>query len=290
MLTLDEIILPEDLRKKKISVIQELFRSQKVLVAFSGGVDSSLVLFFAKTFAQKAKGLLFVSPMTPSQERSNASNVAKEIQVPMEEFTINPLHNEAIRANTTRRCYYCKQAILTTLEQFAKEHDWDLCADGTNFSDQRLPRPGLQALQESAVYSPLALALLTKEEIIQISTLLELPSAKFPSQACLASRIPFDLALTEPLLIMADKSERFLRTLLGNEEDPLRVRIQPLHPSKAYLARIEAGQWFMELTADQEIRNQIDHKLKDFGFTFVTYDLAGFQSGSFHQVIDLDQI
>ena len=68
------------------------------------------------------------------------------------------------------------------------------------------------------------------------------------------------------------------------------MRIQQLHPSKAYLARIEAGQWFMELIADQEIRKQIDRKLKNFGFTFVSYDLAGFQSGSFHQVIDLDQI
>ncbi len=289
MLTLDEITLPEDLRKK-ITVIQELFRSQKVLVAFSGGVDSSLVLFFAKTFAKKTEGLLFVSPMTPSQERSNASNVAKEIQVPMQELTINPLHNENIRANTTRRCYYCKQAILTTLEQFAKEHGWDLCADGTNFSDQRLPRPGLQALQESVVYSPLALAQLTKEEIIQISTLLKLPSARFPSQACLASRIPFDLALTEPLLMMADKAERFLRTLLENDNDPLRVRIQQLHPSKVYLARIEAGQWLFEAVTDQKIRTQIDRKLKDLGFTFVTYDLAGFQSGSFHQVIDLDLI
>ena len=289
MLTMKEITLPEDLRKK-ITLIQELFKNQNVLVAFSGGVDSSLVLFLAKTFARKAEGLLFVSPMTPSQERNNASNVAKEIQVPMQEVTINPLHNEAIKANTTRRCYYCKQAILTTLEQFAKEHEWDLCADGTNFSDQRLPRPGLQALQESAVYSPLALAQLTKEEIIQISTLLKLPSAQFPSQACLASRIPFDLALTEPLLRMADKSERFLRTLLANENDPLRVRIQQLHPSKAYLARIEAGQWFMELIADQKIRKQIDRKLKELGFTFITYDLAGFQSGSFHQVIDLGQI
>jgi uncharacterized protein len=287
MLSLDEITLPEDLQKK-IAVIQELFRNQNVLVAFSGGVDSSLVLFFAKIFAQKTEGLLFVSPMTPSQERTNASNVAKEIHVPMQEVVINPLHNEDIRANTTRRCYYCKQAILTTLEQFAKEHDWDLCVDGTNFSDQRLPRPGLQALQESKVYSPLALAQLTKEEIIQISTLLELPSAKFPSQACLASRVPFDLALTEPLLKMADKAERFLRILLANEDDPLRVRIQQLHPSKAYLARIEAGQWFMELIANQKIRKQIDRKLKEFGFTFVTYDLAGFQSGSFHQVIDLD--
>jgi len=278
--------IPEFL-KEKIQFIKNMFKGKKILVAFSGGIDSTLVLYFAKEFAKETKGVLIHSPLIPTQEINQAKQYSTFLKVPLMIQEVNTLLIPEIHENLPNRCYHCKKRILELMNEIANEEGYDLIIDGTNYSDLNLHRPGLLALKESNVKSPLAESKFTKPDIISLTQILALPSMNISSQACLASRIPFNMEITEELLTMIDNAEKFIRKIIKNSTIPLRVRVHKIFPSNHLLARIESNANLIELINNEGIREEIDSGLKNLGFTFVTIDISGFSSGSMDKLVKL---
>ena len=277
--------IPEFL-KEKIQTIKNLFEGKKILVAFSGGIDSTLVLYFAKEFGNEAKGVLIHSPLIPTQEIKQAKQFSTFLKVPLMIQELNSLLIPEIQKNLPNRCYHCKKRILEIMNEIADEEGYDLIVDGTNYSDLKLHRPGLLALQESNVKSPLAESKFTKPDIISLTQILALPSLNISSQACLASRIPFNMEITEDLLTKIDNAEKFIRKIIKSSTIPLRVRVHKIFPSNHLLARIESDANLIELINNEGIREEIGSGLKKLGFTFVTIDISGFSSGSMDKLVN----
>jgi len=238
--------IPEFL-KEKIRYIKNFFKGKKVLVAYSGGIDSTLIMFLAKEYGKEVKGVLIHSPLTPTQEINQAKHFSVLLKVPLIIHELNSLLISEIHENLPNRCYYCKKGILEIMNNIANEQGYDLIIDGTNYSDLNLNRPGLLALKESNVKSPLAEGKFTKSDIISLTQILSLPSENISSQACLASRIPFNMEITEELLIKIDKAEIYLRKQIKDSSIPIRVRVHKLLPSNHLLARIESNARLIEL-------------------------------------------
>jgi uncharacterized protein len=306
MKNLSEIILNPAIASK-LQIIASLFKDKSIIIAYSGGIDSTLVCYLAKIYGYKMIAIHGSSALTPHQELIQAQKFAEKIAFPIEIISINPLSSLDIMQNSLNRCYFCKKLILARLEEYRKENQFDLVVDGTNYSDLSLTRAGLKALQESQVKSPLAIAQITKEEIIELTRMLELPSTDIPSQACLASRIPFGIQLNANLLKKIDVAEEILRTYL-KPTTTLRVRVHPLnyqfhnqpqpqlqtqHNSQIqpqngdkFLVWIESDNSFIDLIQNTEIRKNILEKLKKLGFVYITLDLDGFSSGSMHKLLN----
>ncbi len=276
--------IPEFL-KEKILFIKNFFKGRKVLVAYSGGIDSTLIMFLAKEYGKEVKGVLIHSPLTPTQEINQAQQFSDLLKIPFVIQGLNSLLTSEIRENLPDRCYHCKKGILKIMNEIAKEEGYDLIIDGTNYSDLKLTRPGLLALKESNVKSPLAEGKFTKSDIISLTQILSLPSKDISSQACLASRIPFNMEITKDLLTKIDEAEMFLRKKIKDYSIPIRVRVHKLLPSNYLLARIESDASLIELIKNKGIREEIDSSLKKIGFTFVTIDISGFSSGSMDKLI-----
>lgn len=270
----------------KLGAIKSILEGKKVIVAFSGGRDSALLCYLSSLYAEKTLAIFMHSELSPSIEITQAESFCDFYGIPFRIIPLSILRIHMIQQNTSNRCYFCKQLILQNLEELAEDESYDLVVDGTNYSDLKLPRPGLQALKESRVSSPLALCQITKKDIIELSRSLSLISQNYTSQACLASRIPFEIPISEDLLDQIDQSENFLRSFLPNKHLPLRVRIQKLEPTEQLLARIEAGSDFFALMTHVDVRSKITAKLRELGFTYVTLDLEGFQSGSMHRMLN----
>ncbi len=270
---------------EKLDMVKSLLKGKKVIVALSGGRDSALLSYLSLHYAEKTKAVFIQSELSPSIEATQAEIFCAEYSIPFEIISLSTLNIQMIKQNTELRCYYCKQLILQNLEEIAEDAGFNLVVDGTNYSDLKLIRAGLQALRESRVASPFALAKIAKKDIIEISRRLGLISQNYTSQACLASRIPFGIPISEEILESIDQSENFLRSFLPEIHTPIRVRVQQILPTKQYLARIEAGPEFFVLLGQSEIRVKISHFLKDLGFIYVTIDLEGFQSGSMHRML-----
>lgn len=271
---------------QKIMDVKQILTQKKVIIAFSGGRDSALLSYLSSKYAKKTLSVFLQSELSPSIEASQAENFCKFYKIPFKKIPVKLLNIQMVQENSTQRCYYCKQLSLSNLEEMAEEKGYDLVVDGTNYSDLNQFRPGLQALKESKVESPLALASITKKDIIEISRLLNLISQNYTSQACLASRIPFGIPITSDLLQKIDKSETFIRSLLPDKHSPMRVRIQKLLPTEQLLARIEVDSEVYKALSDAEIRAKIVKELRDYGFTYITVDLEGFQSGSMHRMLE----
>jgi uncharacterized protein len=281
---LSRIEIPEFL-KEKIRYIKNMFKEKKILVAFSGGIDSTLVLYFAKEFGKETKGVLIHSPLIPTQEINQAREFSAFLKIPLMIQEVNSLIIPEIRNNLPNRCYHCKKRILEIMNEIADEEGYDLIIDGTNYSDLSLHRPGLLALKESNVKSPLAESKFTKPDIISLTQILALPSVNISSQACLASRIPFNMEITKDLLTKIDSAEKFIRNIIKSSTIPLRVRVHKIFPSNHLLARIESNAKLIELINNEGIREEIDSGLKNIGFTFVTIDISGFSSGSMDKLV-----
>jgi len=275
ILSRDEI--PEFL-KEKIRFIENMFKGKKILVAFSGGIDSTLVLYFAKEFGKETKGVLIHSPLIPTQEINQAKQFSAFLKVPLIIQEVNSLLIPEIQKNLPNRCYHCKKRILEIMNEIANEEGYDLIIDGTNYSDLNLHRPGLLALKESNVKSPLAESKFTKPDIISLTQILALPSVNISSQACLASRIPFNMSripfnmeITKDLLTKIDNAEKILRKIIKSTTIPLRVRVHKIFPSNHLLARIESNSNLIELINNEGIREEIDSSLKSLDFPAVLW-------------------
>lgn len=184
-----------------------------VAIAFSGGVDSAYLLYAARQFAQKVAAYYVKTPFQPDFEQEDALRLARQLDVPMVILKIDVLKDPAIRENPKNRCYYCKKTIFSTILQQAKKDGFPILLDGTNASDDASDRPGMQALTELGVRSPLRECNLTKEQIRELSKEAGLFTFNKPAYACLATRIPTSTPITQDLLTATEQAESFLREL-----------------------------------------------------------------------------
>lgn len=246
-----------------------------VAVAFSGGVDSSLLLKVAHDcLGDRAAGITAVSPSVPAHELATAQEVARHIGARHFLIESNELADENYLANGPDRCYFCKHHTYEELIPFAQAHGYAQVVDGNNADDLGDHRPGQRAARERGVRSPLQETGFTKAEIRALAKQLGLPNWDMPSAACLSSRVPYGTRISVPILSQIERAELVLRRL-GLRQ--VRVR----HHDQ--VARIEVlPDDFPTILAHRE---EVVAEFKALGYTFVTLDLAGFRSGSMNEVL-----
>lgn len=246
-----------------------------VAIAFSGGVDSTFLVKVAHDMlGNKVLAVTATSETYPESELKEAISLAKIIGVVHQVIKTQELKKKNFSKNSPIRCYFCKGELFSELKKIAKNKKIRYVLDASNFDDLKDYRPGRKAAQELGVKSPLAEVGLTKEEIRLFSKKLGLPTWSKPSQACLASRIPYGVKITEKELEKVAKAEIFLKELGVNI---LRVR------NHKEIARIETAPEYLPLIVKHS--QEINEKLKNLGFTFITLDLGGYRTGSLNEVL-----
>jgi uncharacterized protein len=265
--------------KEKYERLKEIFQSMgKVLVAFSGGVDSTLLLRVAQD-AVGNKNVLAVtalSPLYPERELSGVKKLIQALGARHRLIESNELEIPGFSKNPPNRCYYCKSKLFEELLSLAKEEGIAFVVEGSTLDDDQDHRPGRIAIQELGIRSPLKETGLTKAEVRELSKGLGLPTWDKPSFACLASRFPYGEEITEEGLRMVDEAEAFL---FGLGFKQVRVR------HYGNLARIEILKEEMVRLMDGSLREKVVGHLKEIGYRYITLDLQGFRSGSMNEVL-----
>lgn len=248
----------------------------RVLVAYSGGVDSTFLLKAATdALGDDALGAFVSSPLMTEEEREEALAIASAFNARVIVLTQDEGLDPQVLENTPDRCFFCKANICETLKTYAAAHDYDAVVDGANVNDLGDYRPGARAAAACGMQSPLQIAGITKQEIRTLAKALDLPNWDRPSAACLASRIPYGTPITEAALARIAQAESLLRDLGFGQ---LRVR------HHKGIARIEVPP--ADFTGVLTERDRIVNAFKDLGYAYVTLDLSGFRSGSMNEVID----
>ncbi|MCB0113484.1 MAG: ATP-dependent sacrificial sulfur transferase LarE [Caldilineaceae bacterium] len=241
-----------------------------VLVAYSGGVDSALVMAVAyRELGDRALACIGVSPSYPTREMRDAVKLAEELGVPYRLVDTEEYLDENYAANPNNRCYFCKSELHNRLKSILVAEEWGMVVDGTNAADLGDVRPGITAARERGVRSPLVEAGITKDEVRQIARHLGLPVWDKPAMACLSSRVPHGTPITPELLRQIEAAEDVLVDLGFRQ---FRVR------HHGDIARIEVPA--EDLPQAIQHHEEIAVGVKAAGYRFVTLDLAGFRSGS----------
>jgi len=249
-----------------------------VLVAFSGGVDSTLVAYAAhRVLGDRALAVTADSVTLPPGELEEAVKTANLIGIRHKIVKVNELNEPEFANNPPDRCYYCKRSLLRTLSKIAETEGLELLVDGSNADDYRDFRPGLKALREFKVRSPLAELGFTKNDVRFVSRSIGLPTADKPSMACLASRIPYGMKITYDKLRRVSEAEDYIKKLTGVKQ--IRVRDHDT------IARIEVGRDERKMFFNEELMDSIWAKLRSLGYVYVALDLYGYKSGSLNEPI-----
>lgn len=268
------------LDEKLDNLTQMLKEMGTVIVAFSGGVDSSFLAAAAqRALGDKAVAVTAYSETLPESERQEAITIAQQIGIRHVLLHISELVSEDFVANTPDRCYYCKKERFDALRQWADEQAIAWVLEGSNADDQSDYRPGMRAVDELAgVRSPLLEAGLTKDEIRTLSREWGVPTWNKPSAACLSSRVAYGLPITAERLKQIELAEAYVKQFCSGQ---IRVR----HHDN--LARIEVSPADIPVLADPEKATLINEELRKLGFTYVTLDLSGYRTGSMNAVLNL---
>jgi uncharacterized protein len=259
---------------EKLSELKRIFRElESVVVAYSGGVDSTLALRVAhEILGEGAMAVTAVSASLPQCERAEAKQIAEQIGARHLLIESHETEDDRYLANAPNRCYFCKTEVYDLLLDLARKEGFRYVVDGTNADDPYDHRPGRQAAREHGVRSPLQEAGLTKADIRRLARGYGLPNWDKPAAACLSSRIPYGNLISLEALSQVEQAELALRKMGFRQ---LRVR----HHDQ--VARIEVEEEDFQRVLAQ--REEILATLKGLGFTYVTLDLAGFRSGSMNE-------
>jgi len=251
-----------------------------VAVAFSGGVDSTLLAKVAHdTLGASMLAVTMSLHSVPAGDLVTARAWCAKEGIEHVVVNVNELEIPGFAQNPPNRCYVCKKSVFLELKRVAQDRGMAYVADGSNLDDMGDYRPGMQALQELQVVSPLKDCGFTKADVRALSRELGLPTWNMPSAACLSSRIPYGETITEQKLRRVEKAESFL-TELGFVS--VRVRV---HGEQGTLARLELQQDDLERAVQVDTRNRIVAHLRELGFVYVSLDLAGFRSGAMNEVL-----
>ncbi|MHC5059886.1 MAG: ATP-dependent sacrificial sulfur transferase LarE [Planctomycetota bacterium] len=268
---------------EKYNLLSELLGGfGRVLVAYSGGVDSTFLLKAAVDTlgADNVLGCIGLSPSLAQSQRAQAAESAKAIGAAIREVRLDELADEAYSANKADRCFHCKSHLYGLLKKIAEEEGIGAVLCGSNFDDKDDFRPGNRAAKVFGVHSTLADAELGKDEIRELSRQLGLATADMPASPCLASRISYGLEVNEQRLKQVEEAEDFVR---GLGFDEFRVR------HHGDLARIEVPAGEIEKLTSLQRRTKIIENLKGLGFKYVTCDLQGFRSGALNEALTEDE-
>ena len=251
----------------------------KVLVAFSGGVDSSFLLKVAvDVLGENVLAVIASSETYPEKERDEAVKLAKRLNVRYEVIQTKELENPDFAHNPPERCYFCKMELFSKLKDIAESEGIPHVLDGSNFEDTSDFRPGAKAAEELDIRSPLKEVGLVKQEIRQLSKYVDLPTWNKPSLACLSSRFPYFTEIEPESLKQVAQAEEFLKGLGFNQ---VRVR------HHGQIARVEIEPQEFSKIVEKATKEKIINAFKKFGFIYITLDLAGFRSGSMNEPLDL---
>jgi pyridinium-3,5-biscarboxylic acid mononucleotide sulfurtransferase len=266
----------QDVAHQKLAKLEDLLREMgEAIVAFSGGVDSSFLLWAAhRVLGDRVLAVTGRSESVASGQIEEASQLAKDLGVRHIILDTEELQNPLYVQNPTNRCYHCKTELFTKLEAFAAHEHMGWIVEGSNLDDLRDYRPGMQAATEHGVRSPLREAELTKADIRALSKEAGLPTWDKPAMPCLASRIPYGMLVSPEKLTMIDRSEAYLRSLGFRD---LRVR------HHGPMARLELPPSDFPKLLEGNTAAEIARTLKAYGFKVVTLDLQGFRSGSLNE-------
>jgi uncharacterized protein len=267
---MNEVLLEDKIRRLRAIMAEK----KSLLVAFSGGIDSSVVAKVAvEVLGGRAAAATIDSPALPRRELALALRLAKEIGIRHRIISAPNLDPELMR-NSCNRCYFCKQGDLALLRETARQEECEVIAFGVTASDHQEHRPGLRALAEATAFLPLVEAGITKNEMRFIAEKLTLSNHDLPSTTCLSSRIPYGQAITLEKLVQVEAAESFLyeqgfrQVRVRHYEDTARIEVLPTEICML-LAR----------------REQVIGQLKALGFTYVTMDMEGYRSGSMDEAL-----
>ncbi len=266
---------------KKLEELKNIFaQMEKALIAYSGGIDSTLVAKVAyDVLGDKALAITAVSPSLLPEDLEDARIQAAVIGISHEEVNTNEMENPNYTSNPINRCYFCKSELHDTLKPLALKRGYSYVVDGVNSDDLRDYRPGIQAAKERGARSPLAEIGISKFEVRQLAKKLDLPWWDKPAQPCLSSRFPYGEEITLEKLQRVGRGERYLRDLglknlrVRSEKDTARIEILP-EEIKEFVLTIDLP--------------KLVEKFKEFGFIYVTLDLEGYRSGKLNQVLSLE--
>lgn len=272
----------QELLGQKLAALEEFFRGRTVVVAYSGGVDSSVVMALAHRFAHRAVAVTANSITVLPEEVSEATKLAEEQGWEHRVVVVDELADENFAANPENRCYYCKAGLSKELQTIASEVGANLLVEGTNYSEVEGHRPGLQAIREERIGSPLLDHSLTKEEVRELAREFGLPNADKPNLACLSSRFPTGVRITPEKLQRVGQAERYL--IDTYDLRTLRVR------DHEGLARVEVAPEERGKLLSEEVLDDIHSQLRALGFRYVTLDCAGYRTGSVSGVDGPDSV
>jgi uncharacterized protein len=269
--------LSPELYAKATRILTELKSYQKVMVAFSGGVDSTLVALLAKmALDDNVIAVTANSASLPTLELKEAKQLAERIGIKHIVVKTDELQDPNYVANPANRCYFCKKELGQKLVDLAKELGSYTIVDGTNAEDLKGHRPGAAALTERGIRRPLAEAGVTKHEVRQLAKSLSLPNYDKPSMPCLSSRVAYGEIITPERLLRIERAETLIRSLTGVKE--LRVR------DHGSVARIEVGGHERSLFFDEQLLDRISDALRELGYVYVALDMSGYRSGSMNGI------
>ncbi len=271
-------ILPA-LRRKQEALLENLRGAGRMLIAFSGGVDSSYLAWAAhRALGDDCLCITAVSPSYPASHRAIAEEVVERFGLPHRFVETHEMERASYRANASDRCYHCKSELFETMDRLGRELGFSASCYGVNTDDTSDFRPGHRAAAEHAVRAPFLEIGLSKAEIRSLSRAVGLPTADLPASACLSSRLPYGTEVTVERLSQIERGEEILRGLGFRQ---LRLR----HHGE--LARIEIDPQELPRALDPEMAKRIVQAIKPLGFRYVSLDLEGYRTGSLNEVLQI---
>jgi uncharacterized protein len=271
--------LPPELAAKCAALLHRLAGFDRVVVAYSGGVDSAVVARAAReACGERARAVTAVSASLARGELEHAQELARHIGIAHEVIETREFDNPSYIANPANRCYHCKTELYNQLDALCERWPGAVVVNGANVDDLGDWRPGLQAAREHQVDSPLVAVGISKAEVRALAKHWQLPAWDKPASPCLSSRVAYGIAVTPERLARIDASERFIREELGLRE--LRVRLEANE-----LARIEVPLAEVPRLVAEGVSQRVAQRLRELGFRAVCLDLEGFRSGSLNDLL-----